>query len=94
MKNKLRKFKIILSNENPFTPVKIQLGGALSEATIEAESEERIKEWFEEAKRENLPSVRGKRLYGIEEIKQKSQKSLRKSLHDLQSTRDKEPDLY
>ena len=60
----MKKFEVYLFDENPFRLPFPRKG----KVVIEAESEEQVKEFFADAKKRNIPSVRGFHLNEIKEI--------------------------
>lgn len=60
----MKKFEVFLYDENPFRVPFPRQG----KVVIEAESEERVKEFFADAKKRNVASVRGFHLNKIVEV--------------------------
>lgn len=54
-------------SDNPFKPISIMGSLRRREAVIEADSEEQVREFFADAKRRNMESVRGFELVKVEE---------------------------
>jgi hypothetical protein len=75
-KRKERKYKVrLLKVKNPFNPFIPEDRPYMAQfktwiCTIKAPNKQQIREWFREAQRRNIPSVRGKRIISIEEIKE------------------------
>ena len=68
-KNREYRVRLVGKDANPFIPDVYAFLAQFTIYTIKASNKKQIREWFREAKGKDFPSVRGKRIAGIEEIK-------------------------
>lgn len=72
------KFRVVMKeiepprSDNPFKPISIMGSLRRRVAEIEAESEDQVREFFADAVRNNMPSVRGFELVGVAKVSRRA----------------------